>query len=66
MSANLNKSIIMYERNIAIYNHLPKQSSREVGGIMVSSENAAELSVENVFHLYSALGDGEKEQESIA
>lgn len=52
----------MYEGNIGIYNHLPEQSSREVGGIVVSSENATELSIENVFHLHSALGDGKNKE----
>lgn len=48
------------KETFAIYNHLPEQSSREVGGIVVCSEHATELSIKNVFHLHSAFGRWKK------
>lgn len=57
MSANLNKEhYTMYgETYAATFNHLPKQPSREICRIVVSPENAAELGIEDVLHLHSAV-----------
>lgn len=39
------------KRISSIYNHLPKESSAEVGWIVVSPKHASKLGIENVLHI---------------
>lgn len=49
---------LFWERNIAecSFGNLPKESSAEVGGIVVSPENASKLRIEDVLHFHSVKG----------